>query len=150
MIAPTVIVAVAGVPDTIVSAGPLFQIVEPYLVSGLGALITALVAWAASAFQKWTGVRIDQAHREALHSAAMTGVNMALSRIGVAANNLTVDTKSTVIAQAVAWVEKSVPGALARFRMTPDKLADFVESKIGMLVAAGPSAVSTTLEVTAR
>ena len=131
---------VAAAPDTTVSAAPLFQLVEPYLVSGLGALVTALIAWAAAAFQKWTGVRIDQAHREALHGAAMTGVAMALSKLGVAADSLTVDVKSAVIAQTIAWVEKSVPGALAHFEMTPDKLADLVESKIGLLAVAGPAA----------
>jgi hypothetical protein len=130
----------AAVPDTAVSAGPLFQLVEPYLMSGLGALVTALIAWVAAAIQKWMGIKIDQAHREALHSAAMTGVNMALSRLGVVADGLTIDTRSAIVAQSIAWMEKSVPGALAHFKMTPDRLADFVESKIGLIAAVGASA----------
>lgn len=137
--APTLISAASAVPDTVVSGGPLFQIIEPYLVSGLGAAITALIAWAAALVQKWMGLKIDQAHRDALHSAAMTGVNMALSRLGTTANSLTIDTKSAVIAQAIAWIEKSVPGAMAHFKLTPDKLGAIVEAKIGALVAATPT-----------
>lgn len=149
MMAP-MLVSAAAVPDAIVSAGPLFQLFEPYLVSGLGALVTAIIAYGAAAFQKWTGVKIDQGHRDALHSAAMTGVTMALSRLGVAANSLTIDTRSAVIADAIAWVEKSAPGALKHFSITPDKVSTFVgaivESKMGLLAHAAapvPIAVST-------
>ena len=125
-------------PPTSASARSAHWLWPPLLLLGS---VTALIAWAAAAFQRWTGVRIDQAHREALHGAAMTGVNMALSKLGVAASGLAIDVKSAVIAQAIAWMEKSVPGALAHFRMTPDKLADLVESKIGLLAVAGQSGI---------
>lgn len=142
--------SLAAGPDTTVSAGPLFQIVEPYLVSGLGALITALIAWAASALQRWTCVKIDEAHREALHSAAMTGVNMALARLGATADSLTIDTRSAVIAQAVAWMEKSVPDALVHFGMTPGRLADLVESKIGLLAQPAAARAGTMSAIKTR
>lgn len=150
MMAPTLITLAAAVPDTIVSAGPLFQLVEPYLVSGLGALVTALIAWAAALVQQWVGIKLDQSHRDALHSAAMTGVTMALSRIGVAANSLTIDTKSAVVAQSIAWMEKSVPGALKHFGLTPDKLADIVESKIGALISAPAAVAIPAIKVAAQ
>lgn len=139
----------AAAPDTVVTGGPLFQLIEPYLVSGIGALITALIAWAAALVQRWVGIKIDQANREALHSAAMTGVNLALSKLGAEANDLSFDTKSAVIAQAVTWVEKSVPGALKHFGMTPDKIAAVVESKIGALAQATPVPVAPVISLKA-
>jgi len=142
-------VSAAMPPDTTISAGPIFQLALPYIVSGLGAIVTALIAWAAAAIQRWTGVRIDAAHREALHSAAMTGINLALSRLGASAGALTIDTKSPVIAETVKWMEKSVPGALAHFKMTPDKLGEFVEGKLSAVIAATPPKVAPPIAANA-
>jgi hypothetical protein len=128
--------------NTAISLGPVYSLAASYILPALSVIVTAAITWAAAAFQRWTSVKIDQGHRDALHSAAMSGLTLALNKLGVAANGLTIDTKSAVIAQTVAWMEKSVPDALARFDMTPDKLAEFVQSKIGLLANAAAPVVA--------
>lgn len=129
--------------DTTVSLGGLVTAIIPYLEAALAALVTALIAWAAQAIQKWLGIQLDQSSRDALHSAAMTGVNMALSRLSQSAANLTFDAKSAVIAQAIEWVESSVPDALKHFGLTPEQLEALIESKLGIAAAAStPAAVA--------
>lgn len=126
--------------DTTVSLGGFVNAFIPYIEAALAALATALVAWAAQAAQKFLGIQLDKSSRDALHSAAMTGVNMALSRLGQSAANLTFDAKSAVIAQAIEWVESSVPDALKHFGLTPDQLQALIESKLGVAAAAAAPA----------
>ncbi|MDZ5448974.1 hypothetical protein [Labrys sp. ZIDIC5] len=127
--------------DTTVSLGGLVTALLPYFEAAVAALLTALIAWAAQAIQKWLGIQLDQSSRDALHSAAMTGVNMALSRLSQSAANLTFDAKSAVIAQAIEWVESSVPDALKHFGLTPEQLEALIESKLGIAAAAAAPAV---------
>ncbi|MGO4337890.1 hypothetical protein AB4037_23520 [Labrys sp. KB_33_2] len=127
--------------DTTVSIGGFVTALIPYFEAALAALVTALIAWGAQAVQKFLGIQLDKSSRDALHSAAMTGVNMALSRLGQSAANITFDAKSAVIAQAIEWVESSVPDALKHFGLTPEQLEALIESKLGIAAAATTPAV---------
>ena len=57
----------------------LLAALAPHLVELIAALATAIIGWlAAQAKARW-GLEIEARHREALHSALMTGVRHALS-----------------------------------------------------------------------
>lgn len=109
-----------GQPTTRASqSGGLITALVPYFEASLAALVTALIAWGAQALQKWLGIQLVQ-------SAA----------------NLTFDARSAVIAQAIEWVESSVPDALKHVGLTPVQLQALIESKIGAVAAATPAIVA--------
>jgi len=114
---------------------------EPYLMSAFGAIVTVFVGFITAFVSKKTGIDIDAGHRDALAKAAMTGIGLAVSKIGDAVGGKSIDVKSEIIARAVTYVQQAVPDALAHFGMTPDKLETFIEGKLG---ASGVLVPSTT------
>src|SRR5688500_17753659 len=59
---------------TQIGAGSVWALVAPYLFTAVSAGVVAVLGWATALFKQWTGIQIEARHREALHSAAMTGV----------------------------------------------------------------------------
>lgn len=140
----TTVVAPAGSSTTVVTGGPLWAFIQPYLEIVVSAVITALIALIATVMQRTFNVTLTADNRNALHSAAVSGVNMALSKLGTKVQDLQFDTKSAVVAQAIDYIETSVPDALNHFGVTPQFLEDLVESKLGALInaqAAKPATV---------
>lgn len=107
--------------------------------------VTALVPIIAAALFKWfqkLGLDIEQTHRDALQSALR---NAALVAIEKATGHKTVDPSSTKpsdrsdvvpnIGAAMEYVEKSVPDALAKFKVGADKLRDLLQPHIAEALA---------------
>jgi hypothetical protein len=135
------VAATAAMADenTTVNLAPFWSSLLEYLVPVIGVLITALVAWAATLFQRLTGVNIDAKHRAALQSALETGVNYGLAKAGDKAKNLTVDVRSAIVADAITWVEKSVPDAVKHFGITPETVAEMAAAKLQVADPNAPS-----------
>lgn len=129
--------------DTTVNFGPLWDGLAPYIAAAMGSIILAIAGWLAVLLQRWTGVSIDTKHREALAAALTTGVNYGLAKAGTAANNLTFDVRSQIIADAIVWVEKSVPDAVKHFDMTPETVAKMVAAKLQVADPNLPSIPAT-------
>lgn len=127
--------------DTRVSAGGLFGVVSPYIVELVSVAVTALLAWVSTMATRLMGVQLDAKAREALHSAAMTGVNAAISKLGVMASGFTIDVKQQIIVEAIRWVEKSVPDALKRLKVGPEEIAKIVASKLPVAEAVATAPV---------
>lgn len=135
--AVTLAVAQTVEPSAKVDAGGgIFAALQPYIVDGAGVLITAFIGWAATKFSAKTGIEIDAKHRDALHSAIVTGINLGLSRVGEKIEGKPVTASNAVVADAMNWVNKSVPDALDRFKVTPDTLRTMVEAKIPQVTGA--------------
>ena len=96
--------------------------IAPQILTAIGALLTVLIGWAADTARRRWGIQIEQAHREALHSAIMTGVKLALQRgmSGPQAAEL-----------AVGYARASVPDAIAALGARDDVLANLARAKIG-------------------
>lgn len=120
---------------TVITLQPIWEGLVPYIVAALGTIITAVVAWAGVLLNRWTGANLDKQAREALHSAAMTGVNLAIHQAGTLVEKMTITTKNQIVARGVEWVMQSVPGAIARFGLSPEQLGHIVESKIPLPVS---------------
>jgi len=91
----------------------MLDVLEPHLLEILSMIITAAISMAALYLRRWTGIEIEARHREALHSAIMSGVESALQHgPGKAADQL--------VDEAVAYARKSVPDAIAR--LAPDNV----------------------------
>ena len=89
----------------------LLAALAPHLLELIAALATAIIGWlAAQAKARW-GLEIEARHREALHSALMTGVKHALSE--------GVQGRTAIAEAAVDYVHTSVPDALAALKPQP-------------------------------
>jgi hypothetical protein len=128
--------ALAQAPNTQVNALGLYEIVAPYVFMLVSAVVVGLLTWITNLVKQWTGIQIQAKHREAIHSAAMTGVAAGLARARVKASEVTFDVKSVVIKEAVDWAYKSVPDALKALGVGPDKLAELAASKLTLLAEA--------------
>lgn len=95
------------------------EVVLPFVA----VVLTGAILWAATRFTAWTGIQIEAKHREALHSALMTGVRMALSKFGPGAQQI-------VIKEAVAYAYTSVPGALKKLNPPDQVLGDIAQAKL--------------------
>jgi hypothetical protein len=115
--------------STTVDLGPLWGALLPTIETVLGSVAFVIVAFLAKKAHEWFGVSIDQKYQDSLHRAIETGINGALAKFGSKLNDVTVDAKSAVIADAVNWVIRSVPDAVARLN-AGDKLANLVTSKL--------------------
>jgi hypothetical protein len=100
-----------------------------YLMPVLGTIVTGAIGWGAMAFQAWSGYQIEAKHREALHSAIMTGIGFARSKL--TGSGPAIDEKQVVI-QAKEYVERSVPDALRHFGLdkAAGNLAEMIASKL--------------------
>jgi hypothetical protein len=112
-----------------------FHDMEPMILSVVSVIITGLIGWAATLFQSATTIKIQDSWREAIHSAAMTGITAALHRFDGSAGDLTPAGKTAIIGDASNWVLRSVPEAVKGLGLDkhPDKIRQIVESKLGLL-----------------
>lgn len=89
----------------------MMDALEPYILEILGIIITAAIAFIAAQVKRWTGIEIEAKHRDALHSAVMSGVESALQKgVGPASDQL--------VEEAIAYAKASVPDAIAK--LAPD------------------------------
>lgn len=98
----------------------------PHLIEIAGLILTALIGWAATqASRKW-GLDIEQRHRDALHTALLTGARLALSKQLTAA---------TAIDLILSHVKQSVPDALGKLAPPRDVLENLARAKLEQVAA---------------
>ncbi len=99
----------------------IYAAVLPLLLSLLAAWLAKVMAGAADEAKRRWGIEIEARHREALHSALMSGIRAALNR-GL--------TGPAAIDSAVKYATQSVPDALARLNPDARVLARLAASKL--------------------
>lgn len=102
-------------------AAGLFAAVTPLLIDLLALVLMAALTWAAAWGKRKFGIDIEAKHRDALHSALMTGARLAAARqlTGPGALQLIMD-----------YVRKSVPDALATLAPSQAVLTDLADAKL--------------------
>lgn len=99
----------------------ILQILLSHGLELLGVALSALIGWAADTARRKWGLEIEARHREALHSALMTGARVAIER------GLSGDKAATL---AAAYAEASVPQAIAALRPSETVLTQLAKSKL--------------------
>lgn len=121
-------------PDSTITLAPVVDLLAPYLA----ALAAGVLGWISKRLNEWLGVEIDSRSREALHSAAMTGLDKAVAAVRERGEDVRVDLRSPVIAEAAEWVlTKGAPGAVKRFGLTPHDVETMVRAKLPHALRAG-------------
>lgn len=114
-------------------ADTVAQILEPYVQMVVSAAVLALLTYVTNLVRRWTGIKIENSQRDALHSALMTGVANELAVRGKKAGKILLEEQGNVVNAAVAYAQKSVPDALKALGPSKQILQDIAASKITLL-----------------
>lgn len=91
--------------------------------------LAGVAAWKISA---WLGLKKDNEFRVYLETAFTNGIGLAAQRAAEKAENLAnVHVQNRMIAVAADYVASSVPDALKRLEITPEKLQQMVKARFG-------------------
>lgn len=100
------------------------ELLQPIVLSVAATILTALGAWVTKLLNDKVGIDVEARHREALHSALMTGAKAAVEAFGK-----TQDPKA-VARMAIEYAQKSVPDALDKLNPSPAVLEKLAASKV--------------------
>ena len=108
----------------------LYEILEaltPLLIDLLALLLSLAIGWLSLQAHRYLGVQVEARHREALHSAIMTGVRRSL------AGNLS---REQIIQEALHYARASVPDAVRALVRDDGILRALAEAKLRELLDA--------------
>lgn len=116
-----------------------------------GVPLVGFIAWK---YEQWSGSKLDEKAKEALHSALQNGMvlglqQLAIARAGQSASphtsiaqnmplqieHLTPDELQTVTSVAKQYVRETSPGALKRFKLDQATLSDLLLTKLPLAVS---------------
>ncbi|MEA5163256.1 hypothetical protein U5903_20925 [Cereibacter johrii] len=120
LISSAIFVTLAA-PAAASTGSDLLTALMPSLLELAGVALTALIGFATVRFQRWTGIQIEARHREALHSAIMTAVRLAVAR------KLAPDAATEFVS---SYVRNSVPDALRELAPPASTLDALVRSRL--------------------
>lgn len=134
------LVANAARADALVAAGDIWAGLVPYLAAAIGALISAAVGWLVYLVNKKLGLSIDDSLRDSLQTAAANAAGLVLAGLGNRLSGMTLDVRSELVADAVNYVLKAAPDAVAHFGLTPEAVAQKI---LALLPRVAGSAAAT-------
>ena len=100
---------------------------SPHILDLIGLALTGIIGWAAAAARRKWGIEIEARYREALHSALLTGAQLAMK------NELT---GKAAIDLVLRYIKQSVPDAIGSLKPSPDVLTDLAKAKIEQVAQA--------------
>lgn len=99
----------------------MLDLFQPYLLDAVGVIVGAVLLFLSRQANAKLGLDIEDKHRQALHSAIMTGVRVALK--GGHADD-------AINSAAIDYAEKSVPDAIKALKPSTTVMRDLAESKL--------------------
>lgn len=118
-----VLAASAARAEALVAVGEIWAGLVPYIVAALGALTSAAVGWLVYLVNKKLGLSIDDSLRDSLQTAAANAAGLVIAQLGSRLSGMTLDVRSAPVADAVNYVLKAAPDAVAHFGLTPEAVA---------------------------
>jgi hypothetical protein len=116
--------------DNAIQIGAAFGALQPYVDSVISALIFVGLAWGFYILKTRWHVDIDQGMRDALHTWLLRQASSLTASGAVKINGLQITVGSAALAAAANLALSEIPQAIARFGLTPEKLADMIVDKI--------------------
>ncbi len=100
---------------------------SPHILELLGVLLTGIIGWAAAVARRKWGIDIEARYRDALHSALLTGAQLALKHelTGKAAVDL-----------ILRYVVSSVPDAIKGLGASHEVMTDLAKAKLEQVAQA--------------
>lgn len=102
-------------------------VLAPLVADYIGFLLLAALGFFMRHLPAKWRLEVEQKHRDALHKALETGVNLAIDTLQL---HPAVATHDKAIAVVIDYVKGSVPDALKRFTPTQQQLEDMARAKL--------------------
>ncbi len=118
------------------------SVVMPLAVTVLSGVASAMITWAAAVFARKTGVFIEARDRESLHSAIVSGINLAVAKTGQVAVIPKVQVNNPFTRIALEYVLRSVPDAVKRFNLSQARIEQMILAKLPQVMEQKTSSVS--------
>ena len=99
----------------------ILEALTPLLIDLLALLLSLAIGWLSLQAHRYLGVEVEARHREALHSAIMTGVRRSLTE-GLS--------REQIIQEALHYVRISVPDAVRALVKDDGILRALAEAKL--------------------
>jgi hypothetical protein len=122
--------ALAQAPAGAIDVGGIFGVWKPYVVEIVQIAAFAIVGLLAELARRKFNLSIEESHRNALQTAITNAAGLALNKLGNSLQGKKVEIGSPIIAEAVNYVAKSAPDAMAKFGLSPEDLREKVVAKI--------------------
>jgi hypothetical protein len=117
---------------SVIDGGSIFGAWRPYIVEIVAILIAGLAGWIFNLLRTQLGLAIESRHRDALQTALTNAAGLVIGKGENLAGKLQITVRNDAIAEAVSYVLKGAPDALAYFGLTPDRLRQMIEAKVGL------------------
>jgi hypothetical protein len=124
------------------SPGPLYMALQPYVITAFGIVFSALLTWLCAILQKRTGVIINQEARETIQAAALNAAGRVMAAQDDRFAGVKVPINSPLIADEIHILSTSAKSAIDQLGLTPDKVGQLIQGKIGQLQVQAQSVVT--------
>lgn len=116
-----------------ISVGQAFGAWREYVDATISALILGLIGIVCELIRRKLGLSIEDSQRAALQTALTNGAGLALTKLGNVLDGKTLSTGNAAIDEAVNYVLKAAPGAVARFGLTPGQVREKILAKLSQV-----------------
>ncbi|MCX2722629.1 inadl protein [Roseibium salinum] len=129
-ILPTAAYAADTTVDLTILTGNVLELV----LTGLSAVALWLVRKGIDALRERTGLELDDQLKSRIDDALFQALQYGKSKVLTALQEqtLTVDVRNEVVKHAIDYAQASVPGALDYFDISPARLVDMLEARLGL------------------
>ena len=128
--------------STTVAVLPFYQLAEPYILTAFGAIFSILMTWALAQLQTRLGIHVNDQARATLQTAATNAAGRILASQEGNVANMAFDVHSPLIAAEVPKVTAAASDAITQLGVTPDRVRDLIQAKVGLAQMSASPAVS--------
>jgi hypothetical protein len=130
--------------DAVISTAGIVADLEPYIVTAIGAVVTALGAFIALQIQRYTGVVVQQATIDKVDKYIADKAAQAVAAAGDNLSKTQINLGSPIVADLTNKVVAALPKELDALNLSPDDVAHKMTSAFGRLQAGAPAATAST------
>jgi hypothetical protein len=117
-------------------------VVAPLAVTVLSGVASAFLAVSFGWLRRKWGIDIEANHREALHSAIVTGINLGVAKTGQLGSVPKMQVGNPLTRIALEYALRAVPDAIKAFNLTPEKVEQMILAKIPQVMGTTAASVS--------
>lgn len=129
------LVTAALAQTSTVPVSHLYELLTTFLLPIVSVLAAAIAGWLANLLRVKFGLEIEQKHRDALQTALANAAGLAIAKGKDLLADKSISVGNPAVADAVNYVVAAVPDALKYFGLTPERVAEMVQAKIGKIEA---------------
>lgn len=128
--------------NTVVDLMPLLVGTYEFMKPALTIVIMFLVALAIEKVRSHFKLKSEVLSNDRLQDILGRGISLGLSRLdqSLKGKSLNVNVKNEVVRLGIEYATASAPETLKKFGVTPERLAEMVEAKLGELLVKQPDA----------